>query len=141
MVVYIAVSLASGILFGILDGLMNANPIAIGLYAVYKPIARTTLNMMGGILADLVYGFLLAGIFLLLYASLPGDTGLMKGISYAVLVWFFRVVMYVASQWVMFNVPETLLVYMLVAGLIEMLILGIFYGLTLHPASLGVLGG
>ncbi len=141
MVVYIAVSLASGILFGILDGLMNANPIAIGLYAVYKPIARTTLNMMGGILADLVYGFLLAGIFLLLYASLPGDTGLMKGISYAVLVWFFRVVMYVASQWVMFNVPETLLVYMLVAGLIEMLILGIFYGLTLHPASLGVFGG
>lgn len=141
MVTYIVVSLASGILFGILDGLMNANPVAVGLYAVYKPIARSSLNIMGGMLADLVYGFLLAGIFLLLYSSLPGDSGLLKGISYAVLVWFFRVVMYVASQWVMFNVPETVLVYTLIAGLIEMLILGILYGLTLNPTLLGAPGG
>jgi hypothetical protein len=141
MVVYIVVSLASGILFGILDGLINANPVAVGLYAVYKPIARSSLNVMGGILTDLVYGFLLAGIFLLLYTSLPGGNGLVKGVSYAVMVWFFRVVMYVASQWVMFNVPETALAYMLITGLMELLILGILYGLTLNPSSLGALSG
>ncbi len=141
MAVYIIVSIASGILFGILDGLINANPVAVGLYEVYKPIARTSLNISGGILADLVYGFVLAAVFLLLFPSLPGDNGLIKGISYAVLVWFFRVVMYVASQWVMFNVPETALVYMLTTGLVEMLILGVLYGLTLNPAALGVLRG
>jgi hypothetical protein len=121
--------------------LINANPVAVGLYEVYKPIARTSLNISGGILADLVYGFVLAAVFLLLFPSLPGDNGLIKGISFAVLVWFFRVVMYVASQWVMFNVPETALVYMLTTGLVEMLILGVFYGLTLNPAALGVLRG
>jgi hypothetical protein len=42
--------------------------------------------------------------------------------------------MYVASQWVMFTVPVKTLLYTLVAGLGEMLILGIFYGLALKPA-------
>jgi len=83
---------------------------------------------------DLVYGFVMAGVFLLLYKSLPGETGLVKGVSFACLVWFFRVVMYTASQWVMFNVPVEALLYSLVTGLGEMLILGVFYGLTLKPA-------
>ena len=56
----------------------------------------------------------------------------MKGISFAVLVWFFRVVMGVASQWMMFNVPTEALVYSLVTGLGEMLVLGMLYGLTLR---------
>jgi len=43
----------------------------------------------------------------------------------------FRVVMYVASQWMMFNVPIRALLYTLITGLCEMLILGILYGLTL----------
>ena len=131
---YVIVSLLSGILFGVMDGLINANPLAQRLYAVYKPIARTSLNPVAGILIDLVYGFLMAAVFLLLYRSLPGDTGVVKGISFALLVWFFRVVMQVASQWMMFNVPVTALFYTLVAGLGEMLILGILYGLTLKPS-------
>ncbi len=141
MVTYIVVSIASGILFGIMDGLINANPVGVGLLAVYRPIARTTLNISGGVLADLVFGFVLAAVFLLLFPSLPGDNGLIKGISYALLVWFFRVVMYVASNWVMFNVPETALVYLLITGLIEMLALGLLYGLTLNPALLGTTSG
>jgi hypothetical protein len=82
---------------------------------------------------DLLFGFIMAGIFLLLYKSLPGETGLIKGMSFAVMVWFFRVVMYVASQWMMFIVPVKTLVYSLGAGLGEMLILGTLYGLTLKP--------
>ena len=77
----------------------------------------------------------MAGVFLLLHKSLPGETGLIKGVSFAFLVWFFRVVMYTASQWVMFNVTIEAVLYSLVAGLGEMLILGILYGLTLKPTA------
>ena len=131
---YIVVSVISGILFGILDGVINANPLAQRLYKVYTPIAKTSINPLAGIVIDLVYGFIMAGVFLLLYKSLPGETGLVKGVSLAVLVWFFRVVMHTASQWVMFNVPVEALLYSLVTGLGEMLVLGVLYGLTLKPA-------
>jgi len=130
---YIIVSVVSGILFGILDGLININPVAQRLYAVYKPIAKTSIQPLAGIVIDLVYGFVMAGVFLLLYNSLPGGTGLIKGLSFAFLAWFFRVVMYVASQWVMFKIPVQTLLYTLVTGLGEMLILGVLYGLTLKP--------
>jgi hypothetical protein len=132
---YIIVSITSGVLFGFLDGLINANPLAQRLYEVYKPIAKTSVNFMAGIVIDLAYGFIMAGVFLLLYQSLPGQTGLVKGISFAFLAWFFRVVMYVATQWMTLNVPVGTLLYMLIAGLGEMLILGVLYGLTLKPAA------
>lgn len=134
MITYVVVSLVSGILFGILDGVINANPFAQRLYAAYKPIARTSLNPLPGIVIDLVYGFIMAGVFLLLYSSLPGETGLLKGVTFGVLVWFFRVIMSAASQWVMFNIPVGALLYSLLAGLGEMLMLGVLYGLTLKPA-------
>lgn len=132
---YLIVSIISGILFGAMDGLINANPLAQRLYEVYKPIARTSVNPLAGIAIDLAYGFIMAGVFLLLYKSLPGGTGLVKGVSFALLAWFFRVVMYAAAQWVMFNVPIEALLYSLATGLGEMLILGVFYGLTLKPAA------
>ena len=135
MIRYFIVSIAGGILFGVLDGVINANPLAQRLYRVYQPIARPSIDPVAGILIDLVYGFVMAGVFLLLYTSLPGETGPVKGLSFALLVWFFRVVMYVASQWVMFNVPGEALLYSLVAGLGEMLILGVLYGVTLKPAT------
>ncbi len=134
MIGYLVVSVVSGILFGILDGVINANPLAQRLYEVYKPIARTSLNPVAGMAIDLVYGFVLAGVFLLLYKSLPGEAGVVKGVSFALLAWFFRVVMQAASQWVMFKVPVETALYSLVAGLGEMLILGALYGLTLKSA-------
>jgi len=133
MIRYIIVSVVSGILFGVMDGFINANPLAQRLYKVYKPIAKTPMNIPAGIVIDLVYGFFMAGIFLILYTSLPGELGIVKGISFSFLAWFFRVVMSVASQWMMFNVPIRALFYTLLAGLCEMLILGILYGLTLIP--------
>jgi hypothetical protein len=75
----------------------------------------------------------MAGVFLVLYGSLPGDTGLMKGISFGFLTWFFRVVMYSASQWMLFAISVEALLYALFAGLIEMLVLGVLYGMTLKP--------
>jgi hypothetical protein len=102
---YLIVSIVSGILFGILDGLINANPIANKLYEVFKPIAKTSVNFVAGMIIDLAYGFILAALFLLVFPSLPGEAGLLKGISFALMVWFFRVVMSVASQWMMYKVP------------------------------------
>lgn len=132
---YIIISLVSGVLFGILDGVINANPLAQRLLKVFKPIAKTSINPIAGILIDLVFGFIMAGVFLLLYNSLPGSTGLIKGVSFALLVWFFRVVMAVASQWMMFTIPVETLLYTLATGLGEMLILGILYGLSLKPMT------
>jgi hypothetical protein len=135
MITYFIISIISGILFGLLDGVINANPLAQRLYEVYKPIAKTSINPIKGIVIDLVFGFVMAGVFLLLYNSLPGETGFIKGVSFAVLVWFFRVVMSAASQWVMYTVPNKTLLYSLFAGLGEMLILGVLYGLTLKPMT------
>jgi hypothetical protein len=134
MTSYILISVISGILFGVLDGLINANPLAIKLFEVYNPIAKTSLNFVAGILIDLAYGFILAALFLLVYPGLPGEVGLAKGVSFALMVWFLRVVMNVASQWMMFKVPLKTLLYTLLAGLGEMLILGLVYGLALHSA-------
>ncbi len=133
MIRYVVVSIVGGILFGVLDAVLNANPLAQSLYRVYQPIARPSIDPVAGSLIDLVYGFVMAGVFLLLYTSLPGSTGLVKGLSFALLVWFFRVVMQAASQWMTFAVPGETLLYSLVAGLGEMLILGALYGLTLKP--------
>ena len=134
MTSYIVVSVISGILFAVLDGLINANPMATRLFEVYKPIARTSVNFVAGIIIDLSYGFILAALFLLLYPSLPGQAGLVKGVSFALIVWFLRVAMSAAAQWMMYKVPVKTLFYTLLAGLGEMLALGILYGLTLQPA-------
>ena len=135
MIEYIIVSVVSGILFGVLDGLINANPIAIKLFGVYKPIAKTSVNPVAGVIIDLVYGFILAALFQHIYPSLPGEAGLVKGVSYALMIWFLRVVMSAASHWMMFKVPFKTLLYTLLAGLGEMLILGMLYGLTLQPGK------
>jgi hypothetical protein len=50
--------LRGGILFGILDGLINANPIANKLYEVYTPIAKTSVNLMAGLGEMLILGIL-----------------------------------------------------------------------------------
>jgi hypothetical protein len=132
---YLIVSVVSGLLFGTMDALINANAFAQRLYAVYQPIARETVLAAAGAVIDLAYGFAMAGIFLLLHPALPGQSGLVKGISFALMVWFFRVVMSAATQWVTFEVPAGALLYTLVAGLGEMLVLGILYGLALKPTT------
>jgi hypothetical protein len=135
MIKYVIVSVVSGLLFGTMDAVINANPLAQKLYAVFQPIARTDINAFAGVVIDLIYGFVMAGVFLVLYQSLPGQSGVVKGISFGLMVWFFRVAMSVATQWMMFTVPVGALAYTLAIGLAEMLILGILYGLTLKPAG------
>ena len=133
MVRYILVSIINGLLFGTMDAVINANPFTQRLFKVYSPIAKSTVNAPAGIIIDLAYGFIIGGIFLLLYKALPGESGLVKGISFALIIWFFRVLMGIASSWMMLKIPLTTLLYVAVTGLIEMVILGISYGLFLKP--------
>ena len=135
MIRYSLVSILSGILFGTLDGLIHANPLAQKLYAVYQPISKASINVPAGIIIDLIYGFILAAIFIRLYPSLPGSTGILKGLSFAVLAWFLRVVMSAISDWMMFTVPLQAIGYSVLTGLGEMLVLGVLYGLTLKPSG------
>ncbi len=132
MLNFALVSLGAGILFGFMDGLINANPLAQKLSAVYAPIAKTGINVPAGIAIDLVYGFVIVGIFTLLHTALPGQSGLVKGLSLGLGMWFFRVVMGVATTWMTQQVPLGLLGYQLAAGLAEMLILGAFVGILLQ---------
>ena len=133
MVRYIVVSVFCGVFFGTMDGIIHANPLARKLLDVYQPIAKTYINIPAGILIDLFYGFILGFFFLLLYKSLPGRTGLVKGISFALIVWFLRVAMSSASSWMMFVIPAATLLYVTAAGLLEMLLLGAVYGIYLKP--------
>ena len=135
MTAYILTAVAGGILFGVMDGAINANPLARRLYAAYEPIARPSVNVAAGIVIDLAYGFIMAGVFLLLYESLPGQAGVVKGLAFGLLAWFFRVVMGAASQWMMFTVPVKAVLYTIATGLGEMLILGVLYGLVLGPSA------
>lgn len=137
MIRFIAISVIGGLLFGTMDGLINANPLAIKLFEIYKPIARISVNVTAGIAIDLIYGFILAGLFLKLYRGIPGRTGVIKGLFYGLIVWFFRVAMGTVSNWMMFNVPDMSLLYALLSGLCEMLILGLFYGCTLKAPDSG----
>jgi hypothetical protein len=137
MIRYVAASIAGGVLFGILDGLIHANPLAQRLYGAFRPIARQSVNALAGIAIDLVYGFVMSAVFLLLYRSLPGGTGLLKGLSFGLGVWFFRVVMSVMGQWMTLEVPPATLLYTLVTGLGEMLIIGAVLGIMLRPAAGG----
>ena len=128
MIKFLLKSLLVGVIFGILDGLMHANPIAENLYDIYEPISRDSINVTAGIIIDIVYGFILCGVFLLLYKSLPG-VGIVKGFGYGVLMWIFRVMMYAITQWMMFIIPVETILYMILAGLFEMLIIGGLIGI------------
>jgi hypothetical protein len=130
---YVIVSIICGVLFGAMDGLINANPLARRLLEVYKPIARTSINVPAGIAIDLMYGFILAALFLFLYSALPGTSALVKGLSFALLVWFLRVVTYALSQWMTVPLSWQAVAYLLVTGLLEMAVLGVLFGFALRP--------
>lgn len=131
MLRFVVVSVFGGIFLGFLDGLINANPYAQKLYDVYKPIARSSVNIVLGFGIDILYSFVMAGLFLLLYKSLPGTTSVIKGLSFGLIVSFFSVATHVFSQLVMFKVPANALVYMFLTGLAQMLIVSIYLSLTL----------
>jgi len=54
---------ARGVLFGAMDALINATPLARRLHSVYAPVAKTSVNALAGIVIDLACGFVIAAVF------------------------------------------------------------------------------
>lgn len=127
----LAVGLAAGLVFAVMDGLINANPVAQRLYVVYRPIARGSVNAPLGLAFDFVSATVMAFLFVALTPALPGGW-VKKGIAFGLIAWFFRVAMGTTSQAVMFRLPFPAVVYALLTGLGEMIALGLLYGALLR---------
>jgi len=80
---------------------------------------------------DILSGFIISLIFLLIMPALPTESGFIQGIIYGLIIWYFKVFMGVASEWMMFNIPRKTLLYILLTGLLEMIVLGVTNGLLL----------
>jgi hypothetical protein len=132
MLNFLAVGLAAGVSFAVMDAAINANPPARRLNAVYEPIARKDINVAAGIAIDLSYGLIMTGLFGLLHPVLPGAEGLAKGMAFGLIAWFFRVLMGAASAWMVHRIPLALVLYNLATGLVEMLVVGALIGAFLH---------
>lgn len=127
-------SLGAGVLFGVMDAALHANPLAQRLHADYAPIAKAEVNAVAGVAIDLVYGLVLVLVFRQIAPVLPGTGGVMAGLVFGLGVWFFRVVMSVATTWMSLRIRPALLVYQLSTGLAEMLVLGAFLGSVVEVA-------
>ncbi len=127
-------SLGAGVLFGVMDAALHANPLAQRLHADYAPIAKAEVNAVAGVAIDLVYGLVLVLVFRQIAPVLPGTGGVMAGLVFGLGVWFFRVVMSVATTWMTLRIRLALLVYQLSTGLAEMLVLGAFLGSVVEVA-------
>jgi hypothetical protein len=90
-------------------------------------------KMTYGLIFELINGFMLALIFAVIHPSLPGQ-GWAKGISYGLLVWGLRVVMWAFSTYLMFDVPATSIAVTVATGLVEVLILGVAIA-VIYPAA------
>jgi hypothetical protein len=132
---YILASLGVGLLFVLLDGLLNVNPLAQRAHKAYSAIARKSMNLALAVAIDLAYGFIIAALYLILYRALPGAPGLVRTVSFAVILWILRVVMAALGHWVMFEVPASTHLYDIAAGLAEMLVISAFCALTLRPVA------
>jgi hypothetical protein len=82
MIRFIIAAIVTGLLFGIMYGLIQANSFAIKLMECYKSIAKQMINIPAGLLIDLLYGFIISGIFIYIMPALPTDNGIVKGLIY-----------------------------------------------------------
>ncbi len=131
MLRYLIAGIGGGVALAVLDGLANANPLATKLLAVFKPIARPSVNFIMGTAVDLVFGLVLAALFVFLKPAYPSPSGVVNGLLFGTAAWFLRCLMSAASQWIMFRIPFAAVAYLAGAGLVEMLALGALFGLLL----------
>ena len=79
-------------------------------------------KMMISPVFELINGFMLAAVYAVIYDSLPGE-GWKKGISYGLIVWGLRVVMWAFSTYMMTDMSPILIGITVVTGMVEVLIL------------------
>lgn len=75
-----------------------------------------------GLLFELLNGFMLTVIYAVIYPALPG-VGWRKGLSYGLIAWGLRVVMWAFSTYMITDTAPILIDVTVFTGLIEMLII------------------
>jgi hypothetical protein len=102
--------------------------------AVYGSGVTTTfadMDLLGSAWLVAITESVMAALFLLLRSSLPGGA-LMRGAVFGLIAWFFRVLMGTLGQWIAFEIPDAAVAYSIAAGLVEMLLIGLFCGAILR---------
>jgi hypothetical protein len=123
----IVAGIAASVLFLVLDAVLGMAGGFIGAQVFGLPFEQPPGiedKMMIAPVFELINGFMLAVIYAVIHPSLPGR-GWKKGISYGLIVWGLRVVMWAFSTYMMTDMAPVLIVINVVTGLIEVLILGI----------------
>lgn len=117
--------IVASVLFLVLDAIFGMIGGLIGMQLFGLPLEQPSeVKMMIGPIFELINGFMLATIYAIIHPSLPGQ-GWQKGVSYGLIVWGLRVVMWAFSNYMMTDMPPVLIVITVVTGLIEVLILGV----------------
>ena len=122
---FLVAGIVASILFLVLDAIFGMIGGLIGMQLFGLPLEQPSeVKMMIGPIFELINGFMLATIYAIIHPSLPGQ-GWQKGVSYGLIVWGLRVVMWAFSNYMMTDMPPVLIVITVVTGLIEVLILGV----------------
>ncbi len=111
-----------GILFIVFDLLISLSTSPIFSSFSDLPIWKTPPNISAGIIFDLINGFVLVAVYMIIYNGIPG-LGWRKGFNYGIIVGLFRVVMTSFSSIVMYNIPLPLVITSLITGYIEIVLL------------------
>jgi hypothetical protein len=117
----------TAVLFLVLDAILGMAGGFIGTQVFGLPIEQPPgieAKIAIGFIFELINGFMLVVIYAVIHPSLPGR-GWKKGISYGLLVWGLRVVMWAFSTYMMTDMPPISIAITVVTGLIEVLILGV----------------
>lgn len=116
------------IVLGVILGFFSVTVFKLPMFVSDSTLWRKEFNPILSVCLDIIYGIILAGLFNLLYIGIPGE-GILKGISFGLIIWFFKVVMAMGSIRIMFNVSDKVLLYWTFSGLFEMLIIGTILGM------------
>ena len=125
---FIITGIIIGFIFLLLDMLFAiiTNPLLLPYSDL--PIWRIPPNILAGTVFDFINGFILVGVFMVIYKGVPG-TGWKKGVNYGIIVGLFRVVMMSFSTIVMYAIPIEIVTVGLISGYIEIIILCIILSL------------
>ena len=123
----IVTGIAASVLFLVLDMMLGAvgGLVVANVFGVpFDQPPGIEAKIKFGLLFELINGFMLALIYAVIYRCLPGR-GWQKGMSYGLIVWGLRVVMWAFSTFMMTDMSPALIAITVMTGLIEVLILGV----------------
>jgi hypothetical protein len=119
----VAAGIVAAVLFLVLDAAFGVAGGLIAQAVFGLPAGQPDgAKMTAGLLFELINGFMLVAIYVVINGSLPGK-GWKKGISYGLIVWGLRVVMWAFSTYMMTDMSPILIGISVVTGLVEVLIL------------------